>query len=158
MLELKNEGLYIANGKEISVLIKVVGKAPMLDIACGVLLNDMNNKNVVTVLDKNSPEIQDIINNPSAYIYDYPCVSDIVKNEEGLKSREKKLVEYTEKQFSKWVDKYQKFKKEDPDKCDNNMTIFLAMNDNFSVNQAQMIIKQINSRLRVQMHERSQIV
>ena len=47
MLELKKAGLYIANGKNVSVLVKVTGTAPMLDIVSGILLNDMEKESPV---------------------------------------------------------------------------------------------------------------
>lgn len=149
MIELKKEGLYIANGSDISVLIKVVGEAPMLDIPCGVLLNDMQNKGVVTVLDKNSPEIQDILSNPSSYVYDYPSVSEAVNNIEGLNKQRIKQIEYDEKKFNKWIDKYNCFRREYPDNYDSKMIIFLWRTERYSITQAQMVIKQINSRIKL---------
>ena len=154
MVELKEEGLYIANGKDISVLIKVVGKAPMLDIVCGVLLNEMQANNTVKVLDKNSPEIQDILLHPDTYVFDYPVLSEAVNNSLGLNKPHSKQIEYTEKQFSKWVEKYQKLKKDYPEECNVKMTVALVSNDKFSVDQAEMIIKQINSRIRIRNYEK----
>lgn len=150
MVELKNEGLYIANGNDISVLIKVVGEAPMLDIACGVLLNDMQNKSVVTVLDKNSPEIQDIMSNPNSYVYDYPAVSEAINNIEGLNKQHVKQIEYDEKKFNKWIEKYKKLQHDYPDNYDTKMTTALVRENRYSVTQAQMIIKQINTRIKLQ--------
>lgn len=154
MVELKEEGLYIANGKDISVLVKVVGKAPMLDIVCGVLLNEMQANNIVKVLDKNSPEIQDILLHPDTYVFDYPVLSEAVNNSLGLNKPHSKQIEYTEKQFSKWVEKYQKLKKDYPEECNVKMTVALVSNDKFSVDQAEMIIKQINSRIRIRNYEK----
>ena len=154
MVELKEEGLYIANGKDISVLVKVVGKAPMLDIVCGVLLNEMQANNTVKVLDKNSPEIQDILLHPDTYVFDYPVLSEAVNNLLGLNKPHSKQIEYTEKQFSKWVEKYQKLKKDYPEECNVKMTVALVSNDKFSVDQAEMIIKQINSRIRIRNYEK----
>lgn len=154
MVELKEEGLYIANGKDISVLVKVVGKAPMLDIVCGVLLNEMQANNTVKVLDKNSPEIQDILLHPDTYVFDYPVLSEAINNSLGLNKPHSKQIEYTEKQFSKWVEKYQKLKKDYPEECNVKMTVALVSNDKFSVDQAEMIIKQINSRIRIRNYEK----
>ena len=154
MVELKEEGLYIANGKDISVLVKVVGKAPMLDIVCGVLLNEMQANNTVKVLDKNSPEIQDILLHPDTYVFDYPVLSEAVNNSLGLNKPHSKQIEYTEKQFSKWVEKYQKLKKDYPEECNVKMTVALVSNDKFSVDQAEMIMKQINSRIRIRNYEK----
>ena len=149
MVNLKEEGLYIANGKDTCVLVKVVGKAPMLDIVCGVLLNDMNNNNVVTSLDKNSQEIKDIIAHPDNYVFEYPTVSTAIINEPGKNKPHPRQVEFTEKQFTKWIEEYQKMKVNYPDNYDSKMTIFLINKENFSVSQSEMIIKQINTRIRL---------
>ena len=65
MIELKTAGLYIANGKKTSILIRVTGEYPMLNIVSGVLLNDMQRDGTITKLDSSSLEIQDILSNPT---------------------------------------------------------------------------------------------
>ena len=149
MLELTQEGLYIANGKETSVLIKVVGKAPMLDIACGVLLNDMQTKNKVTILSKDSLEIQDILNNPKSYVYDLPSVSEAVNNKYGLEREHMKYAEYTETKLLKWVEKYKKLQMAYPDEYVNKMIVVLV-HENFSVSQARLVIDKIEARIKVE--------
>lgn len=52
MLELKKPGLYIANGKNISVLVRIAGTAPCLVAVRGILLNDMQRDGTITVLEK----------------------------------------------------------------------------------------------------------
>ena len=54
MIELKTAGLYIANGKKTSILIRVTGEYPMLNIVSGVLLNDMQRDGTITKLDSSS--------------------------------------------------------------------------------------------------------
>ena len=88
MLELKRAGLYIANGKNTSVLVRVAGEYPYLRVISGVLLNDMEKDGTVTVLKEDDPELQDIVCNPKNYIFDLPSVSSSVKNESGLKTTE----------------------------------------------------------------------
>ena len=80
MLELKKPGLYIANGKNISVLVRIAGTAPCLVAVRGILLNDMQRDGTITVLEKDSLELQDIVANPKSYVFDYPSVSEAVKN------------------------------------------------------------------------------
>lgn len=142
MIELKREGLYIANGKNISVLIKVTGQTPYLDIPCGVLLNDMQNRNCVTVLDRNSPEIQDILSNPTQYVYDFPTVSDAINNKEGLETTEHERIEYSTETFNEWVNAYLRLREAYPDGYYVKTVIYL-MKKGYAKSQADLIIKQI---------------
>lgn len=148
MLELSREGLYIANGKDISVLVRVVGEAPMLDIKSGVLLNDMQKDGTITILTKDNPEIQDILMNPKNYVFDYPCTSDAVNNAEGFNKQIMKNVEFSEQTFVKWTEQYKKFVGIFPDMYRVKMKAFLIRNAKFSASQADIVIRQIEIRLK----------
>lgn len=149
MLELKKAGLYIANGKNTSVLIRVGGEAPMLDIISGVLLNDMEKDGTITKLDKDSVEIQDIMLNPKNYIFEHPAVSEAVKMEAGLEGTTKARPEFTDSDFNDWVEKYKEFRVSYPENYEVKLTAFLIRFD-YSKTQADMIIRQIKTRLRLQ--------
>lgn len=131
MLELKKSGLYIANGKNISVLVRIAGTAP-----CLVAVNG-----TITVLEKDSLELQDIVANPKSYVFDYPSVSEAVKNALGLEATERTKIEYTEQEFNDFIQAYK-----------NNRKMFpvVFINKGFSKSQADMIIAQIETRLRLQ--------
>lgn len=149
MLELKKAGLYIANGKNTSVLIRVGGEAPMLDIISGVLLNDMEKDGTITKLDKDSVEIQDIMLNPKNYIFEHPAVSEAVKMEAGLEGTTKARPEFTDSDFNDWIEKYKEFRVSYPENYEVKLTAFLIRFD-YSKTQADMIIRQIKTRLRLQ--------
>ena len=127
MLELKKAGLYIANGKNVSVLIKVTGEAPMLDIVSGVLLNDMERDGTITKLDQDSFVIQDIIMNPKNYIFDLPAVSDAIKGD-PMKETNKSTM-YPEKYIIKMQ--------------------AVIIGKGYSKSQADIIIRQIESKIRL---------
>ena len=149
MLELKRAGLYIANGKNTSVLIKVAGEAPMLEIISGVVLNDMERDGTVTVLGKDDLIIQDILTNPKKYVFDYPAVSnDITGIPFGRSKEEMKDIEDIE--FEKWLDKYQEFKALYPDNYKVKLQISL-INEGFTINQADLIIAKLEKTYRVRM-------
>lgn len=150
MIELKKAGLYIANGKNTSVLIRVVGEYPMFSIVSGVLLNDMEKDGTVTVLHEDNHELQDILCNPKDYIFDLPAISEAITHEKGLDTNSKKILEYTEEDFRNWVDIYKQYKVAYPKQHDIKMTIYLMKNGNFSKNQAELVIKQLCVRLRTQ--------
>ena len=148
MLELKRAGLYIANGKNTSVLVRVAGEYPYLRVISGVLLNDMEKDGTVTVLKEDDPELQYIVCNPKNYIFDLPSVSSSIKNENGLKTTEKKSIEFTNEQFDEWVNKYISFTKMYPEQYNVKAQVMI-ISAGFSISQADLIIQQIQTRLRL---------
>lgn len=148
MLELKRAGLYIANGKNTSVLVRVAGEYPYLRVISGVLLNDMEKDGTVTVLKEDDPELQDIVSNPKNYIFDLPSVSNSVKNEKGLKTTEKKSIEFTNEQFDEWVEKYINLTKLYPKQYIVKAQVMLV-SAGYGISQADLIIQQIQTRLRL---------
>lgn len=148
MLELKRAGLYIANGKNTSVLVRIAGEYPYLRVISGVLLNDMEKDGTVTVLKEDDPELQDIVSNPKNYIFDLPSVSSSIKNEKGLKATEKKSIEYTNEQFDEWVEKYISLTKLYPKQYIVKAQVMLV-SAGYGISQADLIIQQIQTRLRL---------
>lgn len=146
MLELKKSGLYIANGKNVSVLIKVTGEAPMLDIISGVLLNDMEKDGTVTKLDQDSYIIQDILMNPKNYIFDLPAVSDAIKQDPMKDSN--KSTDLEEEELEDLIDRYQDLRTMYPDKYIIKMQAVI-IGKGYSKSQADIIIRQIESKIRL---------
>lgn len=146
MLELKKSGLYIANGKNVSVLIKVTGEAPMLDIISGVLLNDMEKDGTVTKLDQDSYIIQDILTNPKNYIFDLPAVSDAIKQDPMKDSN--KSTDLEEEELEDLIDRYQDLRTMYPDKYIIKMQAVI-IGKGYSKSQADIIIRQIESKIRL---------
>lgn len=146
MLELKKSGLYIANGKNVSVLIKVTGEAPMLDIISGVLLNDMEKDGTVTKLDQDSYIIQDILMNPKNYIFDLPAVSDAIKQDPMKDSN--KSTDLEEEELEDLIDRYQDLRIMYPDKYIIKMQAVI-IGKGYSKSQADIIIRQIESKIRL---------
>ena len=146
MLELKKSGLYIANGKNVSVLIKVTGEAPMLDIISGVLLNDIEKDGTVTKLDQDSYIIQDILMNPKNYIFDLPAVSDAIKQDPMKDSN--KSTDLEEEELEDLIDRYQDLRIMYPDKYIIKMQAVI-IGKGYSKSQADIIIRQIESKIRL---------
>lgn len=146
MLELKKAGLYIANGKNVSVLIKVTGEAPMLDIVSGVLLNDMEKDGTVTKLDQDSYIIQDILMNPKNYIFDLPAVSEAIKQDPMKDSN--KSTDLEEEELEDLIDRYQDLRIMYPDKYIIKMQAVI-IGKGYSKSQADIIIRQIESKIRL---------
>lgn len=146
MLELKKAGLYIANGKNVSVLIKVTGEAPMLDIVSGVLLNDMERDGTITKLDQDSFVIQDILMNPKNYIFDLPAVSDAIKGDPMKETN--KSTDMEDFELENLVDTYRNLRNMYPEKYIIKMQAVI-IGKGYSKSQADIIIRQIESKIRL---------
>ena len=146
MLELKKAGLYIANGKNVSVLIKVTGEAPMLDIVSGVLLNDMERDGTITKLDQDSFVIQDILMNPKNYIFDLPAVSDAIKGDPMKETNKSTNMEDFE--LENLIDTYRNLRNMYPEKYIIKMQAVI-IGKGYSKSQADIIIRQIESKIRL---------
>lgn len=146
MLELKKAGLYIANGKNVSVLIKVTGEAPMLDIVSGVLLNDMERDGTITKLDQDSFVIQDIIMNPKNYIFDLPTVSDAIKGDPMKETN--KSTDLEDFELENLMDTYRNLRNMYPEKYIIKMQAVI-IGKGYSKSQADIIIRQIESKIRL---------
>lgn len=144
MLELKKAGLYIANGKNTSVLIKVAGEAPLLEIISGVLLNDMEKDGTITPLNKDSVIIQDIVMNPKNYIFELPSVSNAVTKQPFEESE----AEESDIDLEEMIDKYQDFRAMYPDKYIIKMQVYI-IGKGYSKTQADRIINKVKSRIRL---------
>lgn len=147
MLELKKAGLYIANGKNVSVLVKVTGTAPMLDIVSGILLNDMEKDGTITVLDPDSLIVQDILLNPKSYVFDLPAVSEAVLKD-PYKENPTKSTDIDDTELEDLIDNYQSFRTMYPDKYIIKMQAHL-IGKGYTKTQADILIKTIEARIRL---------
>jgi len=143
MLNLRKEGLYIANGDKLSILVRVVGKAPMLSILSGVLLNEMYATGKVVTLNEESPEIQDILENPDKYLFLEPSITDVITNSFGMDYNTNLRIEYSKETFKEWVDKYKSINNMcyEKGKAFAKMVQYLSSEFNQSINNAKIIIK-----------------
>lgn len=144
MLELRKAGLYIANGKNTSVLIKVAGEAPLLEIISGVLLNDMEKDGTITPLGKDSIIIQDIVMNPKNYIFELPSVSEAVTKQPFEDSE----VDESDVDLEEMVDKYLDLRAMYPEKYIIKMQVYI-IGKGYSKTQADRIINKVKSRIRM---------
>ena len=144
MLELRKAGLYIANGKNTSVLIKVAGEAPLLEIISGVLLNDMEKDGTITPLNKDSIIIQDIVMNPKNYIFELPSVSEAVSKQPFEDSE----IDESDVDLEEMVDKYLDLRAMYPEKYIIKMQVYI-IGKGYSKTQADRIINKVKSRIRM---------
>ena len=149
MLELKKAGLYIANGKNVFILIKVTGVAPMLDIVSGVLLNDMERDGTITKLSPDSVLIQDILMNPKNYIFDLPAISDAIYKD-PTKEESTKTTRLNNEELEKYVGKYEDLRVMYPEKYIIKMQALL-IGEGYTKSQSDILIKTIESKIRTRM-------
>ena len=81
--ELK-DGVYIAQGPDTNILIRVVGKVPLLEIVGAINLNKFYQTGKVESLSKDSIEVLDILSCPEKYCFENPSLSNVVENKTGL--------------------------------------------------------------------------
>ena len=149
MLELKKAGLYIANGKNVSILIKVTGTAPMLDIVSGVLLNDMEKDGTITKLSPDSLLIQDILMNPKNYIFDLPAISDAIYKDPN-KEESTKTTNLNNEELEKYIGKYEDLRVMYPERYIIKMQALL-IGEGYTKSQSDILIKTIESKIRTRM-------
>lgn len=144
MLELKKEGLYIAQGPKINVLIRVVGAYPLLSIIGGASLNELYATGKVRALTDKSPEIQDILVNPHRYTFDLPSISSSIENENGLEDTTRNI-DNIEELLEEWKDAYVEIKKLYGNTIKLKMKMVAA---GYAISQADNIITRIEKNLR----------
>lgn len=152
MIQLQRKGLYIAQGVNTNVLIRVEGVAPMLTIVSGVCLNSMNRNGEIRALTPEDPEIQDIICNPTNYVYEYPTISEAINVEEGIDRKETGNIEYSSEQFDKWCEEYVDYitMYRNPTEYRSKFLIYLMKETKYSINQVRMLISQIERKIKTE--------
>lgn len=147
MIPLKNEGLYIANGEKISLMVRVVGKLPMLTIVSGISLNTFRATGQIIPMDITSPEIQDILEHPDNYTFEEPSVSCAINNADETLKGANKRIEYTEELFEIWRKKYISLKYLHKGVAYARMIAILCTEYNYSFPSAKIIVEQIEKKL-----------
>lgn len=145
------KGVYIAQGPETNVLIRLSGKAPMLEVTTAIDLNAFYNKGKIVELALNSAEIIDIMSYPENYVFYEPAVSDSVYNKEGLESFKGKEdgKSTTDEEYEEFKNKYQEFINwtNDIDRAKSKFVIWLKTEKKFSINQGKFILNEVIRRL-----------
>ena len=82
-MELK-AGMWIAQGPETNILLRLCGKAPLLEVKGAIDLNYFYATGKAKELDPNSSEIVDIMSYPNNYNFDPPAITDVIENIHGI--------------------------------------------------------------------------
>lgn len=82
-MELK-AGMWIAQGPETNVLLRLCGKSPLLEVKGAIDLNYFYATGKAKELAPDSNEITDIMSYPENYNFDPPAITDVIANINGI--------------------------------------------------------------------------
>lgn len=145
--ELK-EGVYIAQGPETNILIRLIGKAPMLDVIGAIDLNQFYQTGNVVNLSKNSIEVLDIMSCPEKYRFELPSVTSVVETKAGIdRDSGRKITDIEDSEITEFTNKYQSLIKlyGDSDMAENRMILWLKKEKNISISQGRFVIDKIKT-------------
>lgn len=78
-MRLNHQGIYRIVGEKFELLANIEGEAPLLNISEALLVNDLVIDGKFTILNSESLEIQQVVNNPDQFIFIEYEYSDIAK-------------------------------------------------------------------------------
>lgn len=78
-MRLNHPGIYRIVGEKFELLANIEGEAPLLNISKALLVNDLVIDGKFTILNSESLEIQQVVNNPDQFIFIEYEYSDIAK-------------------------------------------------------------------------------
>lgn len=78
-MRLNHPGIYRIVGEKFELLANIEGEAPLLNISEALLVNDLVIDSKFTILNSESLEIQQVVNNPDQFIFIEYEYSDIAK-------------------------------------------------------------------------------
>lgn len=78
-MRLNHPGIYRIVGEKFELLANIEGEAPLLNISEALLVNDLVIDGKFTILNSESLEIQQVVNNPDQFIFIEYEYSDIAK-------------------------------------------------------------------------------
>lgn len=104
-MELK-AGMWIAQGPQTNVLLRLGGKAPMLEVLGAIDLNYFFETGKAKELTNESSAVIDILNYPENYSFFPPSISDAILNTDGLGSHKFESYDATPEEKKKVIEMY----------------------------------------------------
>lgn len=148
MAELTKEGVYIAQGPETNILIKFVGKAPLLEVVGAIDLNLFYRTGEAKNLSKTSDEVLDILSCPEKYNFEAPSFTEAVKSEgiDRFKGKKIDIENIPNDDFQAYVKEYKELHGLfSPDEAERKFIIWLRQKHNVSINNGHYIVKKIKA-------------
>lgn len=146
-------GVFIAQGPEMNILIRLTGKSPMLSIISAIDLNSFFKEGKVISLDIQSMEIQDILMYPEKYKFETLNTSSTVDNESGYDdgiNRDENSI--TEDFIRMCIPKYRQMIQltNNIDEAKVKMKIWLKREHDFSISQGEAFINKLITYMKPQ--------
>lgn len=146
-------GVYIAQGPEMNILIRLTGKSPMLSIISAIDLNSFFKEGKVISLDIQSMEVQDILMYPEKYKFETLNTSSTVDNETGYDdgiNRDENSI--TEDFIRMCIPKYRQMIQltNNVDEAKVKMKIWLKREHDFSISQGEAFINKLITYMKPQ--------
>ena len=147
--ELK-EGIYIAQGPETNILIRLAGKSPLLTVIGAIDLNQFYQTGKVENLSKDSIEVLDIMSCPEKYRFEVPSITSAIENIKGIdKETGRTLNDIKDEEESEFLNKYQELIRlyGDCDTANTRMILYLKREKNISISQGRFVIEKLKKIL-----------
>lgn len=107
-MELK-AGMWIAQGPKTNVLLRLGGKAPMLEVMGAIDLNYFFETGKARELTNESPAVIDILSYPENYSFFPPAISEAIMNADGIGSYKFESYDATPEERKKVIEMYKAF-------------------------------------------------
>lgn len=146
-MRLNHPGIYRIVGEKFELLANIEGEAPLLNISEALLVNDLVIDGKFTILNSESLEIQQVINNPDQFIFIEYEYSDIAKLPLYRKTiRGTKVPNITNNEMKEFEEKYIHDMKT---RCDTTRTrAYIMERTNLSLSQINVLIMQMARKFR----------
>ena len=149
--ELK-DGVYIAQGPDTNILIRVVGKAPLLEIVGAINLNKFYQTGKVESLPKDSIEVLDILSCPEKYCFENPSLTSVVESKTGLnEDKGRQASDVKDPEYKEFLTKYQYYIEiyGQTEAAKNRMVLWLAKEKGIAISQGRFIITKLIQMLNI---------
>lgn len=142
-MELK-AGIWIAQGPETNVLLRLGGKAPMLEVLGAIDLNHFFNTGKAKELTMESPTIVDILSYPENYNFFPPAISDAIKNVDGIGSYKFESYDASHEEKKKVIEMYKALLPlYGPDRAKSRLRLYIKNELNMTMGQASLFSNEI---------------
>ena len=142
-------GMWIAQGSETNILIRVAGASPMLEIIGAMDLNSFYRTGEIKQLEKDSIEVIDIQSCPEKYRFEKPTITDAIKSAGIDTTSGKKLDEIKDEELKLFLNKYQELISlyHNTQNAETRFIVWLKQNHGYAISQGKFVISKIKKLL-----------
>lgn len=142
-MELK-AGMWIAQGPQTNILLRLGGKAPMLEVIGAIDLNYFFETGHAKELTNESPAVIDILSYPENYSFFPPAISDAIANVDGIGSHKFESYNATPEERKKVIEFYKgALPLYGADRANAKLRIYIKNELNMTMGQAALFSNEI---------------